>query len=444
MKKDYRHLSLGLASLLALAFGLIFISAPCAYSRSKKQTAQTIVDEPVEWDKLLIQGEPTPIIRFAVAHQHAASGCIGYLYLTRGEIQYEVKKPASDSEHGFRFERSLLAEARQWRLMGSTLPELELKFSNGKTYHFFRVRESMITEPSLDPRKLKWEDIRSWEPMFQAVQNYDQTVKMAEQRQNELHPKPLPTVTLNVQPTTIEKGHPVIITWKSENATKVDLEPDIGEVAGAGTRTVSPTQSTTYVLTARGPGGNNMATGRVTVNAPAAPPTLILVDPSVSTSGQTIEAKNSTFSIRGVTMDDSGIPAVTINGTLASLRPKSSQAAEFTSDPLMLEPGDNHFEIAATNAAHVATKLAFNVHFAPPAPKVTPKPVTPPPNPKALSKADILDLLNGEVPSTRLVELVKEYGIKFTPTDDDLKEIRAAGGEDDLVQALKQSPNPPS
>jgi len=187
-----------------------------------------------------------------------------------------------------------------------------------------------------------------------------------------------------------------------------------------------------------------MATGRVTVNAPAAPPTLILVDPSVSTSGQTIEAKNSTFSIRGVTMDDSGIPAVTINGTLASLRPKSSQAAEFTSDPLMLEPGDNHFEIAATNAAHVATKLAFNVHFAPPAPKVTPKPVTPPPNPKALSKADILDLLNGEVPSTRLVELVKEYGIKFTPTDDDLKEIRAAGGEDDLVQALKQSPNPPS
>jgi len=443
MKKDNRHRSFGFASLLALALGLILLSAPWAYSRSKRQTAQTISNEPVEWDKLLIKGEPTPIIRFAVAHQHAASGCIGYLYLTRGEIQYVVKKPATDSDHGFEFARSLLIEARQWKLMGSTLPELELKFSNGKTYHFFRVRESMITEPSLDAGKLKWEDIRSWEPMLQAVQNYEETVKMAEQRQTELHPKPPPTVTLNVQPGAIEKGHSVILTWKSENATKLDLEPDIGEVAGAGTTTVSPTESTTYVLTARGPGGNNTAIGRVTVNAPAAPPTLILVDPSVTVSGQTVEAKNSNFNIRGVTMDDSGIPAVTINGSPAAMRPKSSQAAEFTSDPLVLQAGDNHFEIAATNAAHVATKIAFNVHFTPPQPEVKPKPVAPPSNPKALSKADILDLLSGEVPSTRLVELVKEYGIKFTPSEDDMNEIRAAGGEDNLIQALKQAATPP-
>jgi hypothetical protein len=441
LKKDYRRRSVGIYSRLALAFGLALFSALGAASATKQKPITTVVNKPVEWDKLLVKGEPTPIIRFAVAHQHAASGCIGYLYITRGEIEYVVKKPASDSDHSFHFARSLLTVARQWKVMGSAMPELELKFSNGKTYHFFRVRESLITEPTLDPGKLKWEDVRSWEPMLQAIQHFDETVQMAEKRQEELHPKPAPTVTLNVEPGTIEKGHSVILTWKSENATKLDLQPDIGPVPGTGTRTVSPTESTTYVLTARGPGGSNAATGRVTVNAPASPPTVILVDPSVSAPGQTIQVKNSPLSIRGVAMDDSGIPAVTINGAPASMRPKSSQAAEFTSDPLALDPGENHVEIAATNAAHVQTKFAFNVNFTPPPPpkpKAEPK-AAPPPNPKALSKADITDLLSGDVASARVAELVKQYGIKFSPTEDDIKEIRAVGGEDDLVLAIEHA-----
>lgn len=37
-----------------------------------------------------------------------------------------------------------------------------------------------------------------------------------------------------------------------------------------------------------------------------------------------------------------------------------------------------------------------------------------------------------------MVTLVNQRGIAFTPTDDDIKEIRAAGGGDDLVNALKQ------
>lgn len=56
---------------------------------------------------------------------------------------------------------------------------------------------------------------------------------------------------------------------------------------------------------------------------------------------------------------------------------------------------------------------------------------------KALGKADIVDLLKGEVPSARVVELVKQRGIKFAPTEDDYKEIRAAGGDDELISVLK-------
>jgi len=58
-------------------------------------------------------------------------------------------------------------------------------------------------------------------------------------------------------------------------------------------------------------------------------------------------------------------------------------------------------------------------------------------NSRALSEADILDLLKGEVPSARVAALIKERNINFTPTEDDYKEIRAAGGGDDLIKVLK-------
>jgi hypothetical protein len=167
------------------------------------------------------------------------------------------------------------------------------------------------------------------------------------------------------------------------------------------------------------------------------PPAIVLVDPSVSTSGQTVEINRSPLVIHGIVMDSAGLPVVTINGVSAALRPKSSQAAEFTSDPLTLQPGDNRVEITATSPAHTEAKVVLLARFTPPAP---PAPVVPPPaNTRALAKADILRLLSGEVPSARVASLVKDRGIKFAPTDSDINELRAAGGKDDLINALKQS-----
>lgn len=58
-------------------------------------------------------------------------------------------------------------------------------------------------------------------------------------------------------------------------------------------------------------------------------------------------------------------------------------------------------------------------------------------NARALSKDEIVGLLKGQVPDSRVVELVKRRSISFTPTEDDYKEIRAAGGGDDLINVLK-------
>ena len=430
---------LSLPLLLALAFTP---SAP-SYSVQKPMKAgppPASANENVEWEKFLIQGEPHPTLKIPVAHQHTSTGCLGYLYITREEIWYEVVVPIGDRDHAFRFPRATLTEARQWKFMRSAMPEVEFKFSNGKTYHFFRVRQGLIEDPAAASGKFGWEGVVSWEPLAQAASSFDEVVRMAEDRQRVLAPRPPPTVSLTVAPGSVEKGQAVTLTWTSADATSLDLEPGIGSVPGTGSRSVAPADSTTYTLTAQGPGGNITSTAQVTVSGPHVPPAIFLVNPSVSTSGQILDVSSSSLNIRGIVMGGSGLAVVTINGVPATLRPKSNQAAEFTSDPIVLKPGENLFEIAATDSAHGEAKVIFTARFTP-GPAAKPQPASPG-NAKGLAKSDILQLLLGNVPSARVASLVKERGIKFAPSEDDVKEIRAAGGGDDLVDALMQAATP--
>ncbi len=82
----------------------------------------------------------------------------------------------------------------------------------------------------------------------------------------------LPAVMLGADRPAIEAGQSVTLTWAVENATDVDIEPDIGKVEARGATSVSPRESTTYTLTAMGAGGVNKATTHVAVSTPVAPP----------------------------------------------------------------------------------------------------------------------------------------------------------------------------
>jgi len=163
---------------------------------------------------------------------------------------------------------------------------------------------------------------------------------------------------------------------------------------------------------------------------PVAPPMIVLSSPSAAGPNQAVEWNESPLVIRGVAMDSTGIPVVTIQGSPANMRPKSEQAAEFWSDALPLQPGNNRIQITASNAAHAEANLVVLVHF-------TPKPA--PMNPRALDKKEIIALLQGGVPAARITDLVKERGIKFSPSGDDLNEIRAAGGSDEIIEAVQQA-----
>ncbi len=85
-------------------------------------------------------------------------------------------------------------------------------------------------------------------------------------------PPPAPTVSLTAEPSTVEKGQSVTLSWTSQNATDLTLDPGVGKVQAQGSTTVTPQDSTTYTLTANGPGGSQTATARVTVTAPPPPP----------------------------------------------------------------------------------------------------------------------------------------------------------------------------
>jgi len=84
-------------------------------------------------------------------------------------------------------------------------------------------------------------------------------------------PPPAPTATLSASPDSIQKGQSTTLTWQTSNATDVSID-GIGAVQASGSQSVSPSDSTTYHLTAKGAGGTQDATARVTVTQPPPPP----------------------------------------------------------------------------------------------------------------------------------------------------------------------------
>jgi peptidoglycan-associated lipoprotein len=86
-------------------------------------------------------------------------------------------------------------------------------------------------------------------------------------------------VTLSASPTSINSGQSSTLSWSSTNATDLDIQPGVGKVSPQGSTQVSPTESTTYTITASGPGGSATQTAHVDVTAPppaAAPPSASL------------------------------------------------------------------------------------------------------------------------------------------------------------------------
>jgi peptidoglycan-associated lipoprotein len=81
-----------------------------------------------------------------------------------------------------------------------------------------------------------------------------------------------PTVSIQANPTSINKGDSTTLSWTSTDATQLTISPDVGAVTAQGSTKATPQDSTTYTITASGPGGSADSSVRVTVTAPPPPP----------------------------------------------------------------------------------------------------------------------------------------------------------------------------
>jgi peptidoglycan-associated lipoprotein len=89
---------------------------------------------------------------------------------------------------------------------------------------------------------------------------------------------PSPTASISVSPDTIQKGESATLSWQTSNATDVSID-GIGAVQASGSQQVTPSDSMTYHLVAKGSGGTQEATTRLTVTQ-APPPVAATPSPS--------------------------------------------------------------------------------------------------------------------------------------------------------------------
>src|SRR5579884_50223 len=110
-------------------------------------------------------------------------------------------------------------------------------------------------------------------------------------------------------PASIASGATSTLVWQVENATTVSISPTVGTVQQVGTQDVTPTQTTTYTLTASNQYGQVTATATVTVTAPPSAATV-----SITSFTATPPTSPSPGSPVVLTCLASNATAVSING----------------------------------------------------------------------------------------------------------------------------------
>ena len=111
---------------------------------------------------------------------------------------------------------------------------------------------------------------------------------------------PAPTAQITATPTVISAGDQVQLSWSTTDATSISID-GIGDVPSTGVKTVTPAESTTYHLVARGQSGSADASARVTVKPPPAvvvPPPSMTAEEEFKANVQDIFFDYDTFAIR--------------------------------------------------------------------------------------------------------------------------------------------------
>jgi len=151
----------------------------------------------------------------------------------------------------------------------------------------------------------------------------------------------LPAVDISANPVTILTGESSTLTWTSTHADTCAIEPAIGSVALNGSTTVSPTENTTYTITATGPGGTATAGVTVTIgnSAPVADDQTITLN------------ENETESITLTAFDADGDALIYQVVTGPSHGTLTGQAPDLTYTPAANYSGSDTFTFKANDGS---------------------------------------------------------------------------------------------
>ena len=133
-----------------------------------------------------------------------------------------------------------------------------------------------------------------------------------------------PKVSISARPENINPGESSILSWTSTDANTATIDQGIGSVPVNGSITVSPTEITTYTITATGTYGTDTASVTVTM-----PPTVVIsADPETVLPGE-----SSTLTWSSTYADSAeinqGIGSVSVNGTI-NVSPAQTTAYNIT------------------------------------------------------------------------------------------------------------------
>jgi hypothetical protein len=129
-----------------------------------------------------------------------------------------------------------------------------------------------------------------------------------------------PTIeSFGANPEKIVSGKSATLSWRVSNAISVIITPEIGDVPLSGSRTVSPTQTTTYTLIATNEAGTKQATTVVSLETNEVPATVPVItsfqaSPEKIVSGKSATLSWSVLNAENVTITP-GVGDVPLNGS---------------------------------------------------------------------------------------------------------------------------------
>jgi hypothetical protein len=122
-----------------------------------------------------------------------------------------------------------------------------------------------------------------------------------------------PTVTLSADPPAIPPGGSTTLTWTSANANTCSMTPSIGSIGTSGSKSVNPTKTTTYKITATGYGGSVSAS--VVVSVIPLPTVSLSANPETIGPGESSALTWTSTNASSCSIEP-GIGAVAASGTV--------------------------------------------------------------------------------------------------------------------------------